>query len=68
MAWDNKILLTRIIEIQNITIEYKKKGLTQRRIYDNIIYPRFIISESTYNNYLSRNAKKELKNLEDNSK
>ncbi|HCT31518.1 MAG TPA: hypothetical protein DIW31_12515 [Bacteroidales bacterium] len=64
MAYNRKNLLTRIIEIQNITLEQKKKGVTQIWVYNNLIKDRFNISIKTFNNYLGVNAKKELKELE----
>ena len=63
MAWNNRFLLERIIAIQNLTLEHKARGATQIWIYENIIYPQFIISEQTYKQYLRRNAKKEYREL-----
>ena len=61
MARTNTNLLKRIIEVQNITLENKKRGKTQEWTYNEIIYPRFFISKATFYVYLARNAKKELK-------
>jgi hypothetical protein len=58
MAYNQRNKLLRIIEIQNITLEHTKKGVSQVWIMDNLIKPRFFISESTYYNYLGINAKK----------
>lgn len=63
MGYNNKYLLEKIITIQNITLEEKKKGKTQLYIYKNIIRPSFYISYSSYNKYLARNARRELKEL-----
>jgi len=63
MAYNRKNLLNRIIEIQQTTLEHKKKGSTQRWIYENVIEPKYCISQGTYNNYLAINAKKELNDL-----
>lgn len=61
MPYRNVNRLRRIIEIQNITLEYTKKGMTQEWVYRNIIYPRFYISRMTYYRYLSEPAKREIR-------
>ena len=58
-------LLRRMVEIQNITLEHTKRGVSQRWVYLNLIYPRFFISERTYYKYLGYPAKKELRDLEE---
>lgn len=63
MAYNRKNMLARIIDIQNITIEHTSRGATQQWVYQNIIFPKYLISIGTYYNYLSRNAKGELKKL-----
>lgn len=64
MAYNKRNLLHRMIAVQELTLEMKKKGVTQTWIFNNVIRDRYNISEKTYNNYLSTNAKKELKELE----
>jgi len=64
MGYNRANLLNKIIEIQTLTLQYQKKGYYQKWIYKNIVYPKYRISLSTYNNYLGINAKKELKELE----
>ena len=56
--------LRRVVEVQNIVLDYKEVGSTQVWIYDNVIYPRFYISWSTFNEYLRTNAKSELKKID----
>ncbi|MFS1522119.1 hypothetical protein ACIPCA_12605 [Flavobacterium covae] len=64
MAYNKKNLYKRIIEIQDITIHEKyQKGLTQKEIYWNIIYPKFKICERTFSSYLGTPAKQELKKM-----
>ena len=63
MGYNNRFLLEKIVTIQNITLAEKKKGKTQLYIYENIIRPSFFISYSSYNKYLARNARRELKEL-----
>lgn len=64
MSYNNTNLLRRMVEIQNLTLQYAKKGATQQWIYTNVIYPRFYISKTVYYRYLSVNAKLELKKKE----
>ncbi|WP_321287833.1 hypothetical protein [uncultured Sunxiuqinia sp.] len=68
MQKDSVYVLKKIIKVQEITIREKERGATQKWIYENLIRDEFFISLSTFNNYLARNAKKELKELEDETK
>ncbi|MBQ4278339.1 MAG: hypothetical protein IJC16_00100 [Rikenellaceae bacterium] len=52
-----------MIDIQNITLEHKRRGATQRWIYRELIRERFYIAESTYNRYLALPAKAMLRKL-----
>lgn len=63
MAYNQFHKLKRIIEIQNITLAMKKKGISQVQIYREYIRPRFLISLRTYNTYLATNARKCLRQL-----
>ncbi len=56
MAYHNRFLLERIIEIQNITTEHTAKGITQKWVYDHVIGKRYLISLDTFYKYLARNA------------
>jgi hypothetical protein len=60
MGYNNTNILKKIVEIQDITIEYKKHGSSQKWIYENIIRDRFFISFATYNRYLGVPAKRYL--------
>lgn len=64
MAYNRINILNRIIDVQNTTIEHTKRGVTQQWVYENIIFPRYVISIGTYYSYLSCNAKAELKRIE----
>lgn len=64
MAYDKRILLLKIIEIQEIVIKERDRGANQRWIYRTLIRDRYFISRSTFNEYLARNAKKELADLD----
>ena len=63
MAYNRKNKLKLIIDIQAIYLEHSRKGATGKWIYDNLIRPVYRISERTFYNYLSTNARKELKEL-----
>ena len=64
MGYNRKNLLVKVVEIQNIVLEYQKKGgIPQKWVYENIIREKYFISYSTFNNYLSIPAKKELEKL-----
>ena len=64
MAYNRKNILKRIIEIQNLTLEQTKRGVTQEWTYCNLIFPTYLISRATYYRYLGINAKKELKEID----
>lgn len=68
MSYSNKNLLKKIVDIQNITLEHKKRGSTQKWIYENVIAPCYHISRTTYYNYLGSEAKKMLRELEESKK
>ncbi|GHV31579.1 hypothetical protein FACS1894177_06480 [Bacteroidia bacterium] len=63
MAYSKRNLLLKIIEIQNIVIREKKRGVSQKWVYNNLIKKRYFIEYSTFNSYMGRNAKKELADL-----
>ncbi len=64
MGINKKKFLKRVVEVQNIVLTCRNKGITQKWIFENVIYPRFLISYSTFNKYLARPAKRELRQLE----
>jgi len=63
-------LLKRIVAIQEIVIEHQKRGATQTWVYRNVIEPNplITISKSTFDRYMCINAKKKLKEIEDENK
>lgn len=63
MAYSRQNILQRMVDIQNITIEQTSKGVTQEWVYNHIIFPKYVISKSTYYSYLRCNAKAELKRI-----
>jgi hypothetical protein len=64
MAKISRNRLKRIVDIQDITLKYKKQGVTQKFIFENYIYPVYFITEVTYYRYLGTNAKLLLRKLE----
>lgn len=60
MAYNRRLLLEKVCEIQRITLEHTKRGVTQKYVYENYVKDQFFISRSTYYNYLEMPAKREL--------
>ena len=58
MAYTNKNYINRVIDIQDITLEHTKRGVTQQWVFDNIIEPHYRISKRTYYKYLALPAKR----------
>jgi hypothetical protein len=69
MAYNRKNHLKKIIEVQNIVLDLKHKDedIYFKNIYHQHIYPKYKISYRTFHTYLGINAKKELKELEQES-
>lgn len=69
MAYNKRNRLERTLLIQEIYIEhsrYHNGNMTNRDIYRKLIWPVYKISERCFENYLDTNARKELKELEEN--
>lgn len=64
MAYTNQNHLQTIVDIQNITLEYKDKGCTQEWIFLKLIRPTYHISRRTFYKYLARAAKAELRRMQ----
>jgi len=63
MAYNRRNILSRIIDVQEITLREKEHGATQVWIFHNIIEKTYKISYTTYKRYLATPARKELKQL-----
>lgn len=61
MAYNSTLLNRKIAEIQQIVLEYTGKGYSYVWVYRNIIQPKYYISYSTFNNYLSKPVKQDSK-------
>lgn len=70
MAYNRKNLLGRMIEIQQITLSYTNKGVSQEWVLNNIINtdPIRRISRRTFYSYLATPAKMQLKKIEEQPK
>lgn len=63
MAFNRRNKLQLIIDIQTVTLEHTRRGVTQKWVYDNLIYPTYRISRATYYGYLAVPAKRQLKDI-----
>lgn len=59
---ENKLKL--VIRVQEEYLKYANSGLTTAYIYRTYIYPKFLISQATFYNYLNEPAKRDLKKIE----
>lgn len=65
-GYSNENLLRKILEIQNIVLSEQKRGfLNQKEIFHQRIAPKYFICIATFYNYMARNAKKELADIEE---
>ena len=60
--------LRKVVAVQNIVLEEKKRGVSQILVFRNVIYPRFFITEKTFYRWLGEPAKLELAELEEKEK
>lgn len=65
MAYNKRNKYKRIIEIQDIYLQYAEEGVTAVFIYEKYIKPKYHISQRTFESYLGIPAKLELKRLDD---
>lgn len=56
--------LRRILMVQEEYQAKKVKGQPDAFVWREFIYPKFVISERSFRQYLETNAKKEIKELE----
>lgn len=65
-GYNSENLLKKIIEIQNIVLREQKRGyLSLKETYHQFIADEYFISFRTLQNYLGRNAKQELADIEE---
>lgn len=65
MAYNRKNKLQLIVDIQELTLEHTKRGVTQEWVYTELIYPRYRIAKSTYYNYLATTAHRDLRRIQE---
>jgi hypothetical protein len=63
MAYNRENLLLKIIDIQRVTLEHTRRGVTQEWVFHQLIAPKYHISKATYYNYLATPAEMELRRL-----
>lgn len=65
MAYNRKLFLKRVIEVQELALKYTNSGVTQKFIYDNHVRDTYNISYSTFSNWMGIPAKSDLKKMEE---
>ncbi len=65
MAYNRKNILTRVLEIQELYSEKSKLGISNVKIFNNHIFPKYKISMRTFYEYLAIPAKRDLKKIEE---
>ena len=63
MAYNRENLLRKIIQVQKIVLEHQKKGVPQTEIFRRHIRDRYLVSYSTFNNWIGTPAYAELERL-----
>lgn len=63
--YNRRNFLLRVKDIQDIYTEYHRRGCTDKYIHETHIYPLYKIGRTTFYNYLTIPAVKELKELEE---
>ena len=63
--YNRRNFLLRVKDIQEIYTQYHARGCTDTYIYQNYIYPTYKIGRTTFYNYLSTPAVRDLKELEE---
>ena len=64
MSYNRRNILQRQIDIQNLVLEHKARGVTQEWVFENIVFPTYRISRRTFYAYLCSPAKADLKKLQ----
>ncbi len=63
-GYNKKNKLKQIIRVQEEYLKYSNSGRTVKYIYDTYIYPKFLISMTTFYNYLATPAKRDLERID----
>jgi hypothetical protein len=63
MAYNRLNFLTKVLKVQEIALYHNRQGLYFKEIYHLYIEKQFNICKRTFDNYLSINARKQLKDL-----
>jgi len=60
----SKLQLEKIIAVQELTLSYTHKGVTQKWVYENKVRHQHGIPQRTYDRWMALNAKRMLHELE----
>lgn len=66
MAYNRENYLKKVLKVQAIVLHYRKQELFFKEIFHKYIEHQFNISKRTFDSYLGVNAKKQLKELNEN--
>lgn len=66
MAYTRKNLLKKVLKVQEIALIERKKGLFFKEIFHKHIENQFDISKRTFDAYMGINARKQIKELQEN--
>ena len=66
MAYTRKNFLRKVLKIQEIVLHHRKQGLFFKEIYHLHIENQFHICKRTFDSYLGLNARKQLRELQEN--
>ncbi|WP_346856555.1 hypothetical protein [uncultured Draconibacterium sp.] len=64
MAYNRRNFLIKVIEVQDIYLAHRDRGVSAIWVYNNLIKPTYHISKRTFVRWMGINAKKELKQLD----
>lgn len=65
MSYNQRNLLNKVKEVQDIYRQYSQEGVTAVFIYKTYVKKQYHISQRTFEKYLGINVKLELKRLDD---
>ena len=64
MSYNRRNILQRQIDIQNLVLDHKARGVTQEWVYENLVFPVYRISRRTFYAYIGSTAKADIKKLD----
>ena len=67
MAYNRKNFLTKVLKVQEIALQHRKQDLFFKEIFYKHIEKQFHISKRTFDSYMGINARKQIKELQENN-